>query len=181
MERAAKQAEIANLTDKFQRSVACFIADYKGMNVEQVTTLRKELSSHKDVEMKVVKNTLALRALQSQPYSSALADSLVGTNAIIFAFADPAASAKSLVKFSDEFEHLRIKTGILKGQKMNEAMIKSLATLPSREVLIAKVMGSMNAPASNLVGVMAAIPRSVLNVLNAIKTKKEETGSTQTV
>src|ERR1017187_1115264 len=107
MDKATKQAEIANLTDKFQRSVACFVADYKGMSVEQITTVRKELSSLKDVEMKVVKNSLAVRALQSQPSSVALADSLTGTNAIVFAYKDPAAPAKSLVKFSDEFEHLR--------------------------------------------------------------------------
>jgi large subunit ribosomal protein L10 len=182
MDRAEKQAEIQNLTEKFQRSVALFVADYKGMSVEQVTTLRKELSSHKDVEMKVVKNTLALRALETQPYSSALADSLTGTNAIIFAFGDPAASAKSLVKFETEFEHLRLKSGVLKGQKMDAAMIKSLSTLPSKEVLIAKVMGSMNAPAQNLVGVLAAVPRSIMYVLNAVKAKKEtETTTTETV
>src|SRR6185436_14268788 len=99
MDRATKQAEVQSLTDKFQRSTACFVADYKGMNVEQVTTLRKELSSQKDVEMKVVKNSLALRALETQPYSSALADSLTGTNAIIFAYKDPAAPAKALVKY----------------------------------------------------------------------------------
>ena len=174
MDRATKQAEVTNLTDKFGRSVALFVADYKGMNVEQVTTLRKELSSQKDVEMKVVKNTLALRALETQPYSSALADSLTGTNAIIFSYGDPSGSAKTLVKFASEFEHLKIKTGVLKGQRMDEAMIKSLATLPSREVLLAKVLGSMNAPASNLVGVLAAVPRSVLNVLVAVKAKKEE-------
>jgi large subunit ribosomal protein L10 len=174
MDRATKQSEVQNLTDKFQRSVALFIADYKGMNVEQVTTLRKELRSQKDVEMKVVKNTLAVRALQSQPYSSVLADSLVGTNAIIFAFKDPSGPAKSLVKFADEFEHLRLKIGVLKGQKMDENQIKALAKLPSKEVLIAKLMGSMNAPASNVVGVLAAVPRSVLNVLNAVKAKKEE-------
>jgi len=176
MDRAEKQAEVANLSEKFQRSVALFIADYKGMNVEQVTTLRKELSSHKDVEMKVVKNTLALRALQSQPYSSVLADSLTGTNAVIFAYKDPSASAKALIKYADEFEHLRIKTGVLKGQKMDAGMIKTLATLPSKEVLIAKVMGSMNAPAQNLVGVLAAVPRSIMYALNAVKAKKEAEG-----
>src|ERR1700761_9066072 len=119
MDKATKQAEITSLTDKFNRSIALFVADYKGMNVEQVTTLRKELSSHKEVEMKVVKNTLALRALESQSYSSTLADSLVGTNAIIFSFQDPSAPAKTLVKFAEEFEHLQIKTGVLKGQKMD--------------------------------------------------------------
>ena len=176
MDRAEKQSEITNLTDKFQRSVALFVADYKGMNVEQVTTLRKELSSHKDVEMKVVKNSLALRALQTQPYSSVLADSLTGTNAVIFSYKDPSAPAKALVKFADEFEHLRIKVGILKGQKMDEGMIKTLASLPSKEVLIAKVMGSMNAPAQNLVGVLAAVPRSIMYALNAVKAKKEAEG-----
>ena len=178
MERAEKQAEIKNLTDKFQRSVALFVADYKGMNVEQVTTLRKELSSQKDVEMKVVKNSLALRALETQPYSSALADSLTGTNAIIFAYSDPSGPAKALVKFADEFEHLRLKSGVLKGQKMNEAMIKSLSSLPSKEVLIAKVMGSMNAPAQNLVGVLAAVQRSIMYALNAVKAKKEAEATT---
>lgn len=173
MNRAEKQSEVENLTDKFQRSVALFVADYKGVNVEQVTTLRKELSSQKDVEMKVIKNTLALRALQKQPYSSALADFLVGTNAVIFSYSDPSGPAKALVKYAEEFEHLRIKSGVLKGQVIDESMIKSLATLPSREALIAKVMGSLNAPAQNLVCVMAAIPRSILNVLNAIKEKKE--------
>jgi len=180
MDRATKQSEIENLTDKFQRSVACFIADYKGMNVEQITTLRKELRSQKDVEMKVVKNSLAIRALQSQSYSSALADSLIGTNAIVFAFKDPSGPAKSLVKFSNEFEHLRVKVGVLKGQKMDEKQIKALAQLPSREVLLGMLMGSMNAPASNLVGVMAAIPRSILNVLNAVKVKKETETETET-
>jgi large subunit ribosomal protein L10 len=180
MDRATKQAEIQNLTDKFQRSVALFIADYKGMNVEQVTTLRKELSSFKDVEIKVVKNSLALRALETQPYSSALADSLTGTNAIVFAFGDPAAPAKSLVKFETEFEHLKLKSGVLKGQRLDAAAIKSLSTLPSKEVLIAKVMGSMNAPAQNLVGVLAAIPRSIMYALNAVKSKKEAE-TTQTI
>lgn len=173
MDKAEKQAEIASLTDKFSRAKACFVADYKGMNVEQVTILRKELAGHKDVEMQVVKNSLALRALETKPDFSALADSLVGTNAIVFAYNDPSAPAKSLVKYADEFEPLKIKAGVLKGQKMGEAEIKALATLPSREVLIAKVMGSLNAPAQNLVGVLAAVPRSVLNVLTAIQKQKE--------
>jgi large subunit ribosomal protein L10 len=173
VDRAEKQAEVQNLADKFQRSVALFVTDYKGMNVEQVTTVRKTLASQKDIEMKVVKNTLARRAIESQPYSSALAEHLTGTNAIIFAFKDPSGPAKSLVKFAEEFEHLSIKGGVLKGTMMTEAQIKSLAALPSREQLIAKVMGSLNAPVQNLAGVMAAIPRSVLNVLNAIKDQKQ--------
>ena len=172
MDRATKEAEVANLTDKFQRAKAFFIADYKGMNVEQVTTLRKELSQQK-VEMKVIKNTLARRALQSMPYHSEVDDDLIGTNAIIFAYADPVAPAKTLTKFAGEFEHLSLKGAVLEGKKLNEAAIKALSQLPSKEVLLAMLMGSMNAPASNLVGVLAAVPRSVVNVLNAYKQKLE--------
>jgi len=172
VDRATKQAEIANLTDKFQRAKAFFIADYKGMNVEQVTTLRKELSMQK-IEMKVVKNTLALRALNGMPYQSEVEPDLIGTNAVIFAYSDPVGPAKTLTKFAGEFEHLSLKSGVLEGKKLNEAAIKALSSLPSKEVLLAKLMGSMNAPASNLVGVMAAIPRSVVNVLNAYKQKLE--------
>ena len=172
MDRAEKQVEIANLADKFQRAKAVFIADYKGMNVEQVTSLRKELRTQK-LEMKVVKNSLALRALGSTPYQSVLADDLVGTNAVIFSYSDPVAPAKTLTKFAGDFEHLSLKGGALEGKRLNQAAIKALAELPSREVLLGKMLGSMNAPASNLVGVLAAVPRSVVNVLNAYKQKLE--------
>src|SRR5262245_27579673 len=118
MNRAEKQTEVENLAGKFQRSVALFVADYKGMNVEQITTVRKTLASQ-EVEMKVVKNTLAIRALKDQPYSSALEDSLRGTNAIVFSYKDPSGPAKALVKFADEFEHMTLKVGVLKGQIMS--------------------------------------------------------------
>lgn len=173
MDRAAKQAEVENLKDKFSRSVAFFVADYKGMNVEQITTVRKELAGLKDVDMQVIKNTLARRAAMDQPYSALLDEKLIGTNAVVFSYGDPARAAKALVKFATDFEHLVLKTGVLKGTVMNESQIKALASLPSREVLLGKLLGSMNAPAQNLVGTLAAIPRSFLNVLNAVKAKKE--------
>ncbi len=173
MDRATKQAQIESLKDKFGRSAALYVADYKGMNVEQVTTMRKTLASLGGVEMRVVKNNLARKALENESYGSLLDDVLIGTNAIIFSYNDPVVPAKALVKFAEEFEHLKLKTGVLNGQLLSEAQVKAISELPSREQLIAKLMGSLNAPAQNLAGVFAAIPRQVLNVLNAIKQKKE--------
>lgn len=174
MDRAQKKAEIANLSDKFQRSAALFVADYKGMNVEEMTSVRKNLGPSTDVEMKVVKNTLALRALESQEYKSLLEESLTGTNAIVFAYTDPSQPAKALVKFSKDFEHLKIKAGVLRGKSMSEGQIKALADLPSREVLLAMALGTMMAPVRDFVGVCAAVPRSLVTVLNAVKEKKEQ-------
>src|ERR1700741_3423333 len=93
--RADKAQEITSLSEKFGRSKAAFLVDFKGMSVEQVTTLRKKLVPV-EAEMKVVRNTLAIRALMDQPKSEVLKDSLVGNNAIVFAYSDASASAKAL-------------------------------------------------------------------------------------
>ena len=109
--------------------------DYKGMNVEQVTSLRKKLSSLKS-EMKVVRNTLAIRALKDHPASEkAIADDLVGTNAFVFAYDDVTASAKALSEVSKEIENLKLKSGVMDGEKLDAKKITHLATLPSKEAL----------------------------------------------
>lgn len=174
MNRTEKQAEVVKLGDQVKRSVALYVADYKGVNVEQITSLRKELATHKDVEMKVVKNRLFMKAVEKESFASEIEDHMTGTNAVIFSYVDPAGPAKVILKFGETVEHWKVKTGLLKGRILDEAAIKALATLPSREVLLSKMLASMNAPASNLVMVLAAVPRSVLNVLNAIKEKKEK-------
>ena len=90
--KAIKAEEIASLSEKFGRSKAAFLVDFKGMTVEQVTSLRKKLVPV-EAEMKVVRNTLAVRALMDHPKSESLKDSFVGNNAIIFAYSDASASA----------------------------------------------------------------------------------------
>lgn len=172
--RAEKEAEVANLSEKLGKAKATFIVDYKGMNVEQVTSLRKKLSTVKS-EMKVVRNTLAIRALKDHPKSEkAISDDLVGTNAFVFAYEDISASAKALSQMSDEVEAMKLKTGVMEGDRLDAQKIKFLSTLPSKDVLRSQLLALMNTPATNMVRVLAAGPRSFLNVMNAYKDTKGE-------
>src|SRR4051812_25114199 len=103
-----KATEITNLSEKFGRAKAAFLVDYKGMTVEQVTSLRKKLSPA-GAEMKVVRNTLALRALQGLPEShEAMKNAFVGTNAVVFAYEDASAGAKALSDFAKDVELLQL-------------------------------------------------------------------------
>ena len=172
--RAQKEAEVSSLAEKLGRSKATFVVDYKGMNVEQVTILRKKLSSLQS-EMKVVRNTLAIRALKNRPENEqAITDDLVGTNAFVFSYEDASASAKALSEFSKDVEALKLKVGLMDGAKLDAGKIKALATLPSKDVLRAQLLGLFNQPATQMVRVLAAGPTGLLNVLNAYKDKKGE-------
>ena len=109
--REDKQQEITALSERFGRTKAAFLVDFKGMDVESTVRLRKALKPMNS-EMKVVRNTLAIRALSDHPtMKPALEDKLVGTNAIVFAFEDPSAVAKTLSKFGDEVEAFEMKSG----------------------------------------------------------------------
>lgn len=172
--RAEKNEEISSLAQKFARSKAAFVVDYKGMNVEQVTTLRKKLTTLQS-EMKVVRNTLAIRALQEDPKTKEVMDNdLVGTNAIVFAYEDASASAKALAEFSKDVEFLKLKSGLMDGARLDASSVKQLASLPSKEVLRAQLLGLFNMPATSFVRVLNAGPQSFLNVMNAYKDSKEQ-------
>ena len=172
--RAQKQARISDLTDKLSRSKATFLVDFIGMDVEQVTTLRKTLAAN-DCEMRVVRNTLAKLALKDFPETEkALDGEFVGTNAMVFAYEDASATAKALSEFSKEVEHLKLKTGVMDGNKLDEGKIKYLATLPSKDVLRSKLLSVMTQPATNMARLLNAVPSNFLNVMNAYKDTKSE-------
>jgi large subunit ribosomal protein L10 len=172
--RAQKAERISALSDNLSRAKATFLVDFNGMNVEQVTDLRKKLHGIK-TEMKVVRNTLAQLALKDHPESdAALQGEFVGTNAFVFAYEDPSASAKALAEFSKDVEALKLKTGVMEGQKLDEGKIKYLATLPGKDELRAKLLSVFMAPATNAVRVMNAVPSGFLNVMNAYKDTKGE-------
>lgn len=172
MDRAQKAQVIDSLVDRLDRASAAFVVDFKGMNVEQVTNLRKTLTGV-DAEMKVVRNTLAKRALAAKPENEeAISNTFVGTNAFVFAFGDASAPAKALVDFSKEVEHLEIKAGVMDGAALDEERIKYLGNLPSKDVLRAQLLGVLNAPATKLVGTLAAVPGGFARLLNAYKEKQ---------
>lgn len=174
MTRAHKAQQIEALSERFGRAKAAFIVDFKGMDVEQVTSLRKTLVPL-NAEMKVVRNTLVRLALKNHPEAEqAIKDEFVGTNAVVFAYDDVSGSAKALSDFSKEVESLKLKSGVMEGEKLDANKIKYLSTLPSKEVLRAQLLGTLMAPASQFVRVLNAVPSGFLNVLNAYKDKKSE-------
>lgn len=170
--RADKAQEIALLSEKFGRAKAAFLVDFKGMSVEQVTMLRKKLVPVES-EMKVVRNTLAIRALMDHPNSeAAIKDSFVGNNAVIFAYGEAPASAKALADFAKDVELLQLKVGVMEGKKIDANGIKALANLPSKEVLRAQLLGVFQAPMQKFVGTLNAVPSGFVRVLAAHKDKQ---------
>ena len=172
MNKENKKQIVAELKDKLQQATAVFLADFRGMNVEKATNLRNELRKA-DVEYKVVKNTLLELASQDTD-KSGLSQHFTGPTAIALTYTDPVSAAKVLSKFAKEQQQtFKLKAGVLSGKVISVPEIQALADLPSREVLLAKMLGSMNAPVTNFVGVLAAVPGSFVRVLAAIKTQKE--------
>lgn len=171
MDRSQKVQAITSLSEKFGRAKAAFLVDFKGMNVEQVTSLRKTLTPLQ-AEMKVVRNTLAKRALLEHPKSeAAIAKSLSGTNAVVFAYEDVSAAAKALADFARDVEALELKTGVMDGSALSKQQITYLATLPGKEVLRAQLLGVFAAPMSKFVRTLSAVPGGFVRVLAAKKDK----------
>lgn len=170
MNKNSKEQVVAELAAKLATAKATFLADYRGLNVEQVNALRGELRKA-GVEYQVVKNTL-LRLAAKNTGAECLDALLAGPTAIAIAGADPVAPAKILSEFAKANAKFELKAGALDGKLLSIDDIKALAELPSREVLLAKLLGTLNAPVSNFVGVLAAVPRSLVQVLAAIQDKK---------
>ena len=172
--RESKAQEITSLSEKFGRSKAAFLVDFKGMDVESVVKLRKSLKPLNS-EMKVVRNTLAIRALADHPtLKPVLEDKLVGTNAVVFVFEDPSATAKALTAFGKDVEAFELKSGVLDGAALDKAGITFLATLPGKNELRAQLLGLFAAPMTKLLGTMQAVPGGFVRVLNAYSETKPQ-------
>jgi len=172
--RADKQVQIDELTTKFGDAQAAFLADYRGLDVEKITVLRGRLRE-KDTEFKVVKNTLARIAAKATG-NDLLVDHLKGPSALALVYGDPAAAAKVLVEFAKEEKDLEVLGGVLDGSYLDNASLTQLAELPSKDVMRAMLLGTMNAVPGGLVNVLSAVTRSAVQVLNAIKEQKEQNG-----
>lgn len=171
MNRDNKQELVTEMHERLTRAKAVFLADFRGMDVGKATSLRNELRSA-SVEYKVFKNTLLDRASQGTDMEC-LSPYLTGPTAIAISYDDPVSAAKVLSKFAkDPQGKFILKVGVLSGKLLDVKQIQALAELPSREVLLAKMLGSMQAPATNFVGVLAALPGSLVRALDAIRAQK---------
>ncbi|HHP51442.1 MAG TPA: 50S ribosomal protein L10 [Moorella mulderi] len=151
--REVKAAITANLKEKLGRSIITVLADYRGMNVADMTDLRRKLREA-GVEFKVVKNTLTRRAAQELGIEG-LDPYLEGPTAAAFSEADPVAPVKILLAAIREGKSLKLKGGVLQGKAIGEEGVKALATLPPREQLLAQVVGGIQAPLVHLVSVLS--------------------------
>ncbi len=175
-----EKAELASaLKDQFSRANVAIFADYKGLTAGQADDLRRALRQEK-AEVKVLKNNIARLVAKDGSLGKeaiGLMDEVVGPTLVAFAYGEAAATAKVIHKFSQDNEALKLKDSLLGQKRLDVSGIEALAKLPSREVLVAKLLGSMNAPISNFVGVLAAVPRSMVSVLSAIEKKKASSQS----
>jgi large subunit ribosomal protein L10 len=174
MNRTEKTELAAALKDKFDRAQVAIFADYKGLSASQADDLRRSLRGLQ-TEVKVLKNNVARLVTKGGNLgddAKALMDGVVGPTLVAFAFGDPAAAAKVVHKFAQDNEALKLKDSLMGQKRIDASGVEALAKLPSKEVLMAQVLGTMNAPIRNFVGVLAAVPRSLVTVLAAIEKKK---------
>ena len=171
MKLEEKKQIVQDLHEKFLRAQILILTDYKGLDVAALNTLRRQLRDA-DAEYRVVKNSLLARACVDTDVGL-MKDSFTGPSAIAYSYTDPVAPAKVLTLFLKEHKELEIKNGVLDGKLLDFNDIKALSDLPSREVLLSRVLSAFNGVPTALVRALNDVPARLLNALQAIKDQKE--------
>jgi large subunit ribosomal protein L10 len=171
MNRTEKQSAVDALAAKLSGARSIYVTDYAGLNVHNVTELRRRLR-RAGVEYLVVKNTLARRALAGAKITG-LDGHFAGPTAVALTSQDAAAAAKVLTEFAKEFTKPAVKAAVVDGQEVSPDQVKRLAQLPPREVLLSELAGALNAPLSGFVGVLSALLSNFVGAVEALRAQRE--------
>lgn len=170
MNRTEKDEMVAEIAEKLDKSSAIYLTDYSGINVEDISNIRREFRKA-GVDYKVYKNTLFKRALEQSGKFDKLADHLVGMTGFVFASDDIVAPAKVIKKYNDDTSKMTLKACYLEENYYDGSKLKELADLPSKDELIAAIIGSIGNPISGVVGAIGAVARDLVGVIDAISKK----------
>ena len=171
MNRQEKINEVQNLTERLQKAKALIFADYRQLKVSEMNKLRSELRKN-DSTIKVIKNRLIKRVLEQKKLGE-LEQYIDGPTAMATTEAEVAGVAKALVDFAKDHKFLKLRGGLLEGKIIGIKEIDALAKLPSREVLLGRVLASMNSPATNMACVLNALAQKLVRTIDAIKETKK--------
>ncbi|MDH7482588.1 MAG: 50S ribosomal protein L10 [Armatimonadota bacterium] len=170
MPKQEKVEAVSRLEEDIRSSSGLLLTDYRGLNVSEITDLRRKLREA-GAEYKVVKNTLFKRAV-AQTSGINLDELLEGPTAVAFIHNDPITAAKVLTDFMKEHKTLAIKGGYIEGQVYGAAQIEQLSKIPAKPVLYAQLLGSMQSPIVNLVGTLQGVVSNLVYTLQAVADKK---------
>ncbi len=169
--KAFKEKKINEIKQTASRAKVAIVSDYRGLTVEEITDLRRRLQAEKG-DLAVVKNTLAKIAFKNTEFEG-LDELLTGPSAIAYGFEDQVSPAKVITKFIKEKKKTSIKGGILDGKVLSDSEVKDLANLPSKEELYAKMLGSINSPASGIVGCISGVMGNLVRAIDEVRKQKE--------
>jgi len=170
MNKQKKTAVVDELSKSIIGSTGMILTEYQGLSVAEISELRAKLRKQ-NCQYKVIKNTLAKIAFKGTELES-FAGNFSGPTAVVVQKGDPTISAKTVIDFAKDHAKLKLMLGFLSGKVLTPSEIKNLASLPSKEVLVGKMLGAMKSPLYGLVNVMSGTIRNFAYVLKAIKKQK---------